>query len=59
MTMTMMKQLEIAAKKKEREMEARAAAWNKAFEKEIKKEQVKENLKFRASCLKGFITGKI
>lgn len=59
MTMTMMKQLEIAGQKKEREMEARAAAWNKAFEKEMKKEQVKENLKFRMSCLKGFVTGKI
>lgn len=59
MTMTIEKQLEIAAQKKEREMEARAAAWNKAFEKEMKKEKFKEGLNFRINCLKGFVTGKM
>ena len=59
MTMTMVKQIEIANQKKEREMEALADRYTREFNKEMKKEQVKESLNFRINCLKGFVTGKI
>lgn len=59
MTMTMAKQIEIANQKKEREMEAMADRYTREFNKEMKKERIKESLKFRANCLKGFVTGNI
>ena len=59
MTMTMVKQIEIANQKKEREMEVLADRYTREFNKEMKKEKRKESLNFRINCLKGFVTGKM
>lgn len=58
MTMTMSKQIELAEQKRMKELQAKCDMVNAMTKKQMKKDQIKENLKFRGRCLKGLIIGK-
>ena len=58
MTMTNAKMIELAERDRIREMQAKCDKVNAQVKKEMKMNQIKENLKFRGRCLKGVFLGR-